>query len=263
MSADAAQPLSDVPVPPHSGSSISIVDVTKKYSPDATELALDGVSLEITTGEFVSIVGRSGCGKTTLLRMIAGFHTPTTGQVRVQGEVVTGPGPDRGMVFQGAALFPWLSAKRNITFGPRVQGADKAASTAQADELLELVGIPHAADRFPHELSGGMAQRVAIARALATDPTMLLMDEPFGALDELTRDAMQDELLRIWRKSRKTVVFVTHSIAEAVYLSDRVIVMTPHPGRVRADIPISLERSRDRTSPEFVAIEREIYDAIF
>lgn len=245
------------------GGSISITDVTKQYTPDAAELALGGVSLDVEGGQFVSIVGRSGCGKTTLLRMIAGFHQATSGSITVNGEAVLKPGPERGMVFQGAALFPWLTATRNITFGLRVQGVAKDAAKRRAADLLELVGIPQAADRYPHELSGGMAQRVAIARALATDPSMLLMDEPFGALDELTRDAMQDELLRIWSASEKTVVFVTHSIAESIYLSDRVIVMSPHPGRVRADIAIDLPRPRDRTSPEFVAYEREIYDAIF
>lgn len=248
---------------PQTGGQISVVDVTKRYSPDAPELALDGVSVDIRGGEFVSIVGRSGCGKTTLLRMIGGFHSPTTGEVLVNDRPVAGPGPDRGMVFQSGALFPWMSARKNIAFGLTVQGSDKSAAMQRADELLELVGIPQAADRYPHELSGGMAQRVAIARALAPDPSTLLMDEPFGALDELTRGAMQDELLRIWQANQKTVVFVTHSIAEAIYLSDRVIVMTPHPGRLRADITVDIPRPRDRTSPEFVALEREIYDAIF
>ncbi|MFV0253689.1 MAG: ABC transporter ATP-binding protein [Beutenbergiaceae bacterium] len=249
--------------PGTAGGAISIQNVTKRYNPDDTELALDGVSVEVKSGEFVSIVGRSGCGKTTLLRMVAGFHMPTTGEVLVENAPVTGPGPDRGMVFQSAALFPWLSARKNVTFGPRVQHVSAAEANAHADELLELVGITQAAERYPHELSGGMAQRVAIARALATDPSMLLMDEPFGALDELTREAMQEELLRIWKASNKTVLFVTHSIAEAIYLSDRVIVMTPHPGQVRADITIDLERPRERTSREFAEIEREIHHAIF
>lgn len=245
------------------GGHIYVQDVTKRYNNAATDLALDDVSLEVSPGEFVTIVGRSGCGKTTLLRMIAGFHQPTSGSILVNGEPVAGPSPDRGMVFQNAALFPWLTAERNITFGQRAAGVSKAEAAKQAEALLDLVGIPQAAGRYPHELSGGMAQRVAIARALAVDPSTLLMDEPFGALDELTRDAMQDELLRIWGVDRKTVVFVTHSISEAVYLSDRVIVMTPHPGQVRADIRIELPRPRDRASDQFVQYEREIYDAIF
>lgn len=246
-----------------SGGRISVRDVTKQYSMEEAELALAGVSLEVEPGEFVSIVGRSGCGKTTLLRMIAGFHGPSTGEVLVNAEPVVGPGPDRGMVFQHAALFPWLTGEKNVAFGPRVAGVSKADAAARAADLLELVGIPHAAKRYPHELSGGMAQRVAIARALATDPSTLLMDEPFGALDELTRDSMQDELLRIWSSDRKTVVFVTHSISEAVYLSDRVVVMTPHPGQIRADIQIDMPRPRNRTSPEFRSYEQEIHHAIF
>lgn len=256
---NAGQPPVD---PPSSGlGDISVSGATKMYE-TAQHVAIEGVNLHISSGEFVSIVGRSGCGKTTLLRMIAGFHQPTRGDVLLDGKPIVQPGPDRGMVFQGSALFPWLTAEKNILFGLRAAKMPREEAKQRVGELLELVGIPQAANRFPHELSGGMAQRVAIARALAPDPDILLMDEPFGALDELTRDSMQDELLRIWSAARKTVVFVTHSIDEAIYLSDRVIVMTPHPGRVRADIAIDLERPRDRTSSAFSEYEREIYDAI-
>ncbi|MCL6552312.1 MAG: ABC transporter ATP-binding protein [Firmicutes bacterium] len=226
-------------------------------------LALDDVSLEVHANEFVAVVGRSGCGKTTLLNLIAGFLSPTRGEVRVDGRRVEGPGPDRGMVFQHAALFPWLTALENVEFGPRNQGVPRRERRALALELLDLVRLRGFEHKYPRELSGGMKQRVAIARALATDPEILLMDEPFGALDELTRAEMQDELLRIWEARRKTVVFVTHSIMEAIYLSDRVVVLSPHPGRVRQEVPIRLPRPRQRASREFMAYYEDIHRSIF
>ncbi len=242
-----------------------VVDrVTKQFDlADEHTLALDDVSLTIEANEFVSIVGRSGCGKTTLLNLIAGLITPTKGEVRIGNQVITRPGPDRGMVFQHSALFPWLTAIDNIQFGPRNQGVLRKERLEQAHELIELVRLKGFEKKYPRELSGGMQQRVAIARALAVDPEMLLMDEPFGALDELTRAEMQEELLRIWEARKKTVVFVTHSILEAIYLSDRIIVLSPHPGRLRAEFPIDLPRPRQRSSQQFMKLYEDIHDAIF
>ncbi|HRL14414.1 MAG TPA: ABC transporter ATP-binding protein [Aggregatilineales bacterium] len=243
-----------------------IVDrVTKQFDAGDPErdLALKDVSLAIADRQFVSIVGRSGCGKTTLLNMIAGLLHPSQGEIRVNGVPVTAPGPERGMVFQQSALFPWMTAIDNIEFGPKNQGVDKVTRRQQAQDLIELVRLRGFEHKYPRELSGGMQQRVAIARALANDPDILLMDEPFGALDELTRSEMQQELLRIWQARQKTVVFVTHSISEALFLSDRVIVLSPHPGRLRADIAVPLPRPRKRTDPAFMALYEEIHSAIF
>ncbi|MEP0761116.1 MAG: ABC transporter ATP-binding protein [Chloroflexota bacterium] len=246
------------------GKAIAIEHVTKRFNgEDERALALEDVSLHIGANEFVSIVGRSGCGKTTLLNMIAGFLQPSSGQVLIGGEPVGSPGPDRGMVFQQGALFPWLTAIQNIEFGPRNRGVPRKQRRAQAQELIELVRLGGFERKYPRELSGGMQQRVAIARALANDPDILLMDEPFGALDELTRSEMQLELLRIWEARKKTVVFVTHSIMEALYLSDRVVVLSPHPGRLRAEVAVTLPRPRQRSSQEFMAMYEEIHRAIF
>ena len=243
-----------------------VVDhVTKRFDSGdpLRDLALEDVSLQIRDNEFVSIVGRSGCGKTTLLNMIAGLLRPTEGAILVDGRPVSEPGPDRGMVFQHSALFPWMTAIGNIVFGPKNQGVGNKERRELALELIELVRLTGFEKKYPRELSGGMQQRVAIARALANDPDIMLMDEPFGALDELTRSEMQQELLRIWQARKKTVVFVTHSITEALYLSDRVIVLSPHPGRLRAEIDVPLERPRHRTDPAFMALYEEIHGAIF
>lgn len=244
---------------------IALHHVTRRF-PSAhggQDLALQDVSLEVSPNEFVSVVGRSGCGKTTLLNIIAGLVRPTDGEVRIDGRPVDGPGPDRGMVFQHAALFPWLTALENVEFGPRNRGVPPASRRALAMELIELVRLAGFEHKYPRELSGGMKQRVAIARALATDPEILLMDEPFGALDELTRAEMQEELLRIWEARRKTVVFVTHSIMEAIYLSDRIVVLSPHPGRVRREVAVDLPRPRHRASPGFMALYEDIHSTIF
>ena len=245
---------------------IMVDNVTKHFESadeDKPSIALKDVSLEIQDNEFVSIVGRSGCGKTTLLNMVAGLLQPTYGEIRIDGKVVHEPGSDRGMVFQHSALFPWLTAIDNIQFGPRNRGVPKNETQQQAQALIELVRLDGFENKYPRELSGGMQQRVAIARALANNPDILLMDEPFGALDELTRSEMQEELLRIWQTQKTTVIFVTHSILEALYLSDRVIVLSPHPGRFRAEIKIEQPRPRQRSSPEFMAMYEEIHDAIF
>ncbi|MFO7321753.1 MAG: ABC transporter ATP-binding protein [Chloroflexota bacterium] len=244
---------------------IVIDHVTKEFVSREGEraLALADVSFNVGANEFVSIVGRSGCGKTTLLNMVAGLLKPSSGRVLVNNRPVEKPGPDRGMVFQQAALFPWLTAIDNIEFGPRNQGVPKAERRRQAQALIELVRLSGFENKYPHELSGGMQQRVAIARALATDPEILLMDEPFGALDELTRSQMQDELLRIWEASRKTVLLVTHSIFEALFLSDRIIILSPHPGRLRKEVKVDLPRPRQRTSKEFLEYYEEVHNAIF
>ncbi len=228
---------------------------------DETE-ALAGVSLAVADGEFLCLLGPSGCGKTTLLNMIAGFVTPTSGRIVVGGRPVEGPSPDRGLVFQDYSLFPWLTVAGNVAFGPRMAGQSAANRKTLTAELLDLVGLGAAADRYPSELSGGMQQRVAIARALATDPAVLLMDEPFAALDAMTRGALQRQLLEIHERKRKTIVFVTHNIAEAIALGTRIVVLTPHPGRIAEDIRVDLPRPRRRTSNGFNTLYERLAAAI-
>jgi NitT/TauT family transport system ATP-binding protein len=233
---------------------LAVRGVTKRFPVDDGEIeALARIDLAIDSGEFVCLIGASGCGKSTLLRIIAGFEEPTTGEVTTHGKTITGPGSDRGMVFQDYALFPWMTVQRNIGFGPRQRGLPRAEIAAIADEFVKLVGLERFADRYPNQLSGGMKQRVAIARVLANDANILLMDEPFGALDALTREQLQRELLQIWARTKVTVVFVTHSVEEAVLLSDRILVMSAGPGRIESDIAIDLPRPRDVSSPEFNA----------
>ncbi|MBL8655360.1 MAG: ABC transporter ATP-binding protein [Alphaproteobacteria bacterium] len=238
---------------------IEISKLSKVFANDSGAPVLGEVDLSIAPNEFVVLLGRSGCGKTTLLNLIAGLETPSGGELRVNGKKVTGPGAGKGMVFQQGALFPWLTAKANIAFAAINRGMKKDAADALALELLALVGLAAAADKYPFELSGGMQQRVAIARALALDPEILLMDEPFGALDEITRNEMQDELLRVWAQRRKTVVFVTHSIWEGLILADRVLVMAPRPGRFVLERRIDLPRPRRRSDPTLVALYDEIW----
>ena len=211
-----------------------------------SHLALADISLDVADGEFVSVLGPSGCGKSTLLYIVGGFVTPTTGAVRVKGAPVTGPGPDRGPVFQEFALFPWKTVLGNVTYGLVEQGVGRAETDKRARALIELVHLKGYENFYPKELSGGMKQRVAIARTLAYGPSILLMDEPFGALDAHTRTGMQNELLDIWERDRKTVLFVTHSVEEAVFLSDRVVVLTRSPGRIKQVIDITLPRPRRR-----------------
>lgn len=225
-------------------------------------MVLDDINLSIARNEFVSIVGKSGCGKTTLLNIAAGLVAPTSGEVRMAGKRVDGPGQGQGVVFQQHALFPWLTALGNVQFGGRNAALSNSEKRERSMQLLELVGLDHAADKYPRELSGGMQQRVAIARALALDPEILLMDEPFGALDELTRIDLQAELLRVWEARKKTVIFITHSINEALILSDRVILLSPHPGRIHSDIQVDLPRPRVRTDAVFNALYQQIWDGL-
>ena len=220
--------------------------------------ALARIDATIERGAFVCLIGASGCGKSTLLRVVAGFEEPTTGEVLVEGKPVTAPGSDRGMVFQDYALFPWMTVRQNIGFGPRQRQLPRKEVEDIADEFVKLVGLERAANRYPSQLSGGMKQRVAIARVLANNANILLMDEPFGALDALTREQLQRELLQIWARTRVTIVFVTHSVEEAALLADRVLVMSAGPGRIESDIKIDLPRPRDVSSPEFNAVRREL-----
>ena len=221
--------------------------------------ALQDVSFGVEAAEFLCVVGQSGCGKTTMLNIVAGFLKPTQGEILISGKTVTGKGLDRGIVFQDfAQLFPWRTAQRNIEFGLEMKGIAKEERAEIALRFLRLVNLEKFARSYPHELSGGMQQRVAIARALAYNPAVLLMDEPFAALDALTREEMQRFLVDVWRETKKTVVYVTHNVAEAVYLADRVIVFSPHPGTVKAQVNITLPRPRDTLSIEFLEYQKEI-----
>lgn len=239
---------------------IEVTKLSVAFAAGAKDVIAD-VDLQIDEGEFVCILGPSGCGKSTLLNVIGGLVPATKGNVFVGNAAVTRPGPDRGMVFQGYSLFNWLTVRRNIEFGPSLAKWPSADRRKKGDQLLDLVGLNDYADAYPATLSGGMRQRVAIARALALEPQVLLMDEPFGALDAQTRSRMQEGLLDIWTRTRRTVVFVTHDIEEAVFLADRVLVMGVNPGRIVADIPIDLPRPRSIdvvASDEFTEYRREI-----
>ena len=221
-------------------------------------VALNDVSFSVREGEFVCIVGPSGCGKTTLLKIIAGLERPTSGVVTLDGKPVSGPGRDRCMVFQEYALFPWRTVLKNITFGLENLGIPKEERLKIAKRYIELVGLQGFEDRYPHELSGGMKQRVGIARALAIEPEVLLMDEPFGSLDAQTRNMLQKELLEIWEKTQKTILFVTHSVDEAVFLADKIVVLSARPAVVKEILEVDLSRMRDRTSPEFNEVRSKV-----
>ena len=240
---------------------ISIAGLSKTFDTqrDRPYLAITDIDLEVGDGEFVSILGPSGCGKSTLLYIVGGFVPPSTGAVMVDGKPVKGPGPDRGPVFQEFALFPWKSVLGNVMYGLLEQGESRKAAEARARELLAMVHLTRYADFYPKELSGGMKQRVAICRTLAYRPKILLMDEPFGALDAHTRTRLQNELLDIWERDRKTVLFVTHSVEEAVFLSDRVVVLTKSPGRIKETITIDLPRPRHRAA---VLVNRRYQDYV-
>ena len=239
---------------------IEIDNVSLEYLTDSQSvLALKEASINIEQSEFCCLIGPSGCGKSTLLNILAGFLTPTQGEVRIAGRAIQGYGSDRGIVFQDfAQLFPWRTALENVAFGLEMKGVDKATREEKAKEYLSLVKLDGFIHSYPHHLSGGMQQRVAIARALAYDPEVLLMDEPFAALDAMTRENMQIQLAEIWAKTKKTIIYVTHNVAEAVYLADKVVVMSPHPGQIREIVVNDLARPRDALSPEFVDIQRHL-----
>lgn len=220
--------------------------------------ALRDADLVVRKGEFVSLIGASGCGKSTLLRIVAGFEPPSAGQALMWDKPVGGPAPDRGMVFQDYGLFPWLTVRQNIGFGPSSRGRSRTEVRDTVERFVTMVGLTRFADAYPHQLSGGMKQRVAIARVLANEAEIVLMDEPFGALDAMTRERLQDELLDIWERTKLTVLFVTHSIEEAIFLADRVVVMEPGPGRIASEHLIDLPRPRDVSSPEFNTVRRDL-----
>jgi NitT/TauT family transport system ATP-binding protein len=230
------------------------VDISRQ----AQLVALSNIDLDIGEDEFLTILGPSGCGKSTLLNIIAGFEHATDGEVRLDGQTIRDPGPDRGVVFQEYALFPWLNVVQNIEFGLRERGVPKAERKVRVTRQISAVGLDGFEDRFPQELSGGMRQRVALARVLVNDPKILLMDEPFAALDAQTRTIMQTELLRVWSAERRTALFVTHNIEEAVLLGDRLVVMTARPGRIKEIVNVKLPRPRDVTSAEFNEIRRYV-----
>lgn len=243
---------------------LNIDHVSREFVSNAGELvtALDNIELVIEDQEFICFLGPSGCGKTTLLRIIAGLDTATSGRVVHDDHVICAPDPKMAMIFQEYSLYPWRNVLENVAFGLELRGIDRSARIKEAERYLDLVGLEDFSRSFPYELSGGMRQRVAVARALAVDPAVLLMDEPFGALDAQTRNMMQKELLDIWNKTKKTIVFVTHSVDEAVFLADRIVVFTPRPGRIRENIPLNLPRPRERTSAEFASIRRHVLDLI-
>ncbi len=247
------------------GSSLTVRNVSKSFpkadNVSAHTLALDSVSLSVGAGELVSLVGPSGCGKSTLLRLIAGLDSPTSGELRIGAKPITEPNAERGLVFQDPNLFPWLTVRHNIQVGLVARGL-LHEKREEVNDFMRLVGLESFADAYPHHLSGGMAQRVALARALINHPKVLLLDEPLGALDAFTRMRMQDEVLRLWQARRTTMVLVTHDIDEAIYMSDRIIIMTPRPGRIERTIPVTLDRPRDRSSSEFLSLRGEILELL-
>jgi NitT/TauT family transport system ATP-binding protein len=233
--------------------------VTKQFEFGGERIdALRDVNLSVAKGEFVCLIGASGCGKSTLLRIVAGFEQVTRGEALMWGVPIIGPAPDRGMVFQDYGLFPWLSVRKNIGFGPTSRGRPTKEIQDTVARFISLVGLQRFADAYPHQLSGGMKQRVAIARVLANDAEIVLMDEPFGALDAMTRERLQDELLEIWQRTGLTVLFVTHAIEEAIFLADRVVVMSPGPGRIASEFQIDLPRPRDVSAQNFNEMRREL-----
>ncbi|PST24646.1 ABC transporter ATP-binding protein [Mesorhizobium plurifarium] len=250
-----------------SGPKISFQNVTRRFGEgENSVLALDRLSLDIGDGEFVTVVGPSGCGKSTAMNIAAGLTDVSDGRVLVDGKPVEGPGPERGVIFQQYALFPWLTVRQNVEFGLRIKHMPAAERRRIADHFIDLVGLKDFADALPKTLSGGMRQRCAIARAYAVNPTILLMDEPFGALDALTRVNMQDQLLDTWSRERRTVIFITHDVDEAVYLANRVIVMAARPGRLHEVIPVDLPYPRTeeiRLSPEFAQIRNRVWHAVY
>jgi ABC-type nitrate/sulfonate/bicarbonate transport system ATPase subunit len=251
------------PSPRDDASSLRVENIYKRFTAaDGTEvIALSSASLSIAAGEMVSLVGPSGCGKSTLLRMIAGLDEPTAGSVYVGGERITGPSAERGLMFQDPNLFPWLTVRKNLAAGLVARGVYREKKH-EVDEFLHLVGLDGFADAYPHHLSGGMAQRAALARALVNHPKVLLLDEPLGALDAFTRMRMQDEVLRLWEARGTTMLLVTHDIDEAIYMSDRIVIMSPRPGRIERIINVPLERPRGRNDPAFLRLRAEILEML-
>ncbi len=232
-----------------------------KVEKDEITHALSSISLEMKSGEFISLVGTSGCGKSTILRLIAGLITPTVGTLSVNDKEITGPAPDRGMVFQRPTLFPWLTVEKNIGFSLKMQNKLKG-NEQRVDHMLDLIGLKNFKDDYPGQLSGGMAQRVALVRTLINEPPILLLDEPLGALDAFTRMNMQDEILSAWKGRNQLAVMVTHDVDEAIYMGTRVIVMEPSPGRIKADIPIKLDYPRNRSSAQFIEYRNQILEML-
>jgi ABC-type nitrate/sulfonate/bicarbonate transport system ATPase subunit len=247
------------------GSSLIIRAVSKCFpASDSTNLqtlALDNVSLTVEAGEFVSLIGPSGCGKSTLLRLLAGLDVPSSGDLQIGANLIIAPHAERGLVFQDPNLFPWLTVRRNIESGLVARGV-LHEKRHEVDAFMRVVGLESFANAYPHHLSGGMAQRAALARALINHPKVLLLDEPLGALDAFTRMRLQDEVLRLWQARRTTMILVTHDIDEAIYMSDRIVIMSPRPGRIESILTVTLERSRDRSSPEFLELRGEILELL-
>ncbi|HLQ84963.1 MAG TPA: ABC transporter ATP-binding protein [Salinisphaeraceae bacterium] len=249
------------------GSKLEVVGLDKTFPVRGGQPvhALENINVSVRNREFLSLLGPSGCGKSTLLRIVAGLEVASAGSVDKEGTRVTGPGADRGMVFQAFSLFPWLTVQKNVEFGPSLSGVDKSVRAERARHLLEHFGLGPFADKYPKALSGGMKQRVALARAIANDPEILLMDEPFGALDAQTRASMQEFVLQVWQENQKTVLFVTHDIDEALFISDRILVMKTRPGRVSRIIDIDLPRPRDydmQFSARYLELKRELSELI-
>jgi NitT/TauT family transport system ATP-binding protein len=243
---------------------LQLENVTKRFpirGQKSSFTAIEDISIDLPAGEFLVLVGPSGCGKSTLLDLLGGLSTPSSGRILLDGKPITGPGLDRGIVFQQYALLPWRTARKNIEFGLEAKGLPAAVRRERAEQYLELVGLQSFADRYPHELSGGMKQRVAIARSLAFDPEVLLMDEPFAALDAQTRESLQDELLRIWKATGKTILFITHGIDEAIYLGQRVAVLTSRPGRIKQIVDVEIDRTAEdvRSEESFRAQRHHIW----
>ncbi|MDI9610264.1 MAG: ABC transporter ATP-binding protein [Archaeoglobales archaeon] len=242
---------------------LQIKNIRKWFNSQEKELmVIDGVSFDVREGEFISILGPSGCGKTTLLRIIAGLEKQDEGEILLRGKSITGPGQDRSMVFQDYALFPWRTVLGNVLFGLEIRKIPKVEALEKAKKFIKLVGLEGFENSYPHELSGGMRQRVAIARALVCEPEILLMDEPLSALDAQTRNVMQSELVRIWQETRKTIIYVTHNIEEAVYLADRIAVLSRRPAKLLDLVEVELERPRNRFSKEFIELRARIFNLI-
>ena len=243
---------------------VGISGISLSYRTQTGErlLALDNINLQVRSGEFVCIVGPSGCGKSTMLHLIAGLHSPSAGEVQVDGKPVQGPGTERILIFQEHGLFPWLTVGQNVEFGMKMKGVPKAERAEKVRYYLRLVHLAKFENSYIHQLSGGMRQRVAIARALATEPDVLLMDEPFAALDAQTRDLLHDELERIWSDTKRTIIFVTHNVREAVRLGDRVVLLTFRPGRVKSEFTVTLPRPRSLEDPEVALVAREVLDEL-